>query len=122
IPATWTDLDPKIIDDSVPVGSPSLSALLGSISDLLHTCTIVDALLRRLNNTQQFSDMSLPTEESKRETTTGSLACHAQAPNASPNMGNDEPRSASHSDCLSSPTDQKNDPSRKPRQKPGEQP
>lgn len=60
IPATWTDLHPA----TSKAADPS-SRCLGSVGDLLHARTVVDALLRRLAESADIADM-----ESHRATQT----------------------------------------------------
>ena len=45
IPASWTDLE--MVPDEVPAAMTGPQAPIASLSQLLHTLTIVDALLRR---------------------------------------------------------------------------
>ena len=59
IPAAWTDLSLNPAHNSSVTANVSTSPLLGSVSDLLRTGTIVDALLRRLDCTEPV-DPELP--------------------------------------------------------------
>jgi hypothetical protein len=45
IPASWTDLE--MVPDKVPAAMTGLQAPIASLSQLLHTLRIVDALQRR---------------------------------------------------------------------------
>jgi hypothetical protein len=104
IPAAWTDLDLDTANNSSVIANASSSPRLGSVSDLLRTRTIVDALLRRLDGTVP-ADTSATTEESRRETTTGFLARGARAPGANTNLGECDSRRANQGDQHSGKAD-----------------
>jgi len=59
VPSTWTDFDPGNRNEDE---EPAAVHTIGSIRELMHARTVVDALLRRLANNQ-------PGEEVERATT-----------------------------------------------------
>jgi len=121
IPAAWTDLSLHPAHNSSVTANVSTAPLLGSVSDLLRTGTIVDALLRRLDCTEP-ADTSATTEESRDETTTGFMARGARAPRANTNLGECNSRRAKDGDQHSSQADNQGGPSTKDQQDSGEQP
>jgi hypothetical protein len=72
IPAAWTDLDTEKTQDPQSADKQSTARVLGSIFHLLHSRKIVDALLRKIDSSEQIHSNNLK-EESRRATTTGTL-------------------------------------------------
>jgi hypothetical protein len=72
IPAAWTDLDTGKVQDRQSTHKQSTAKVLGSIFHLLHARKIVDALLRKLDSSEQVQGNVLK-EENKRATTTRTL-------------------------------------------------
>jgi hypothetical protein len=67
IPAEWTDLEPR--------AEPASPAALGSVADLLHACTVLAPLLRRLDGGAgggDGDDARQPNEEVARAAAPGS--------------------------------------------------
>jgi hypothetical protein len=72
IPAAWTDLDTGKAQDHQFTDKQSTARVLGSIFHLLHARKIVDALLCKLDSSEQVQGNVLK-GENKRATTTRTL-------------------------------------------------
>jgi hypothetical protein len=65
IPASWTDLSGQKHKNSASAGGPATSNIIATTHHLLHARKIVDALLCRLNSSEQ-KDITSSKEERKR--------------------------------------------------------
>ena len=61
VPAEWTDLDPSSREEAQK-SNPVQQETLGSVPELMQTRLVVDALLRRLANTQPAKEVERATD------------------------------------------------------------
>ena len=73
IPASWTDLSGQKPKNLASAGSHAISNVIATTHHLLHARKIVDALLSRLNSSEQ-EDINTSKEERKRAQAIGIVA------------------------------------------------
>jgi hypothetical protein len=105
IPAVWTDLNEGCHKSFILPNTKSTSAAIGATQDLLHARKIVDALLCKLDSSEQeFKKASK--EENKRAQATGTLADITGAVSAKEDLANTRLRTTKTSHNRSGQPDQ----------------
>ena len=116
IPATWTNLN----HPTVTAQTPS-AGLIGSIQDLLHARTIIDALLEML--AQVEPPLTAPPKEDRiRARATGSVARRAAPARRTGTLGNTEQNGSGDADRRTGWIDQQSGPAQTAMSEEGERP
>jgi hypothetical protein len=105
IPAAWTDLKLGKAQDLHSTDKQSTGRLLGSIFHLRHARKIVDALLRKLDSSEQVHRTFLK-EENKRATATRPLDRPTENTSESGHMGRLGPTGTKNGHRSTGQTDQ----------------
>jgi len=119
IPAAWTDLDTGEAQSLQTKNKQSTRNLIGSVFHLLHERKIVDALLRKLNSSEQVHGNVLK-EENKRATATRPMDRPTENTSGAGHLGRLTPTGTKNGHRSTSQTNQHGGLSGKPQEHTGE--